>query len=69
MRDIVFEKTEGRGRAVNRTILLQKQLSDGFFKKSVMRNFAEFAGKPLCRNLFFNKVKVPRSATSLKASL
>ena len=32
---------------------MQKQLSEGFFKKGVMRNFAEFAGKNLCRNLFF----------------
>ena len=32
---------------------MQKQLSEGFFKKDVMRNFAEFAGKNLCRNLFF----------------
>ena len=32
---------------------MQKQLSEGFFKKDVMRNFAEFAGKNMCRNLFF----------------
>ena len=32
---------------------MQKQLSEGFFKKDVMRNFAEFATKNLCRNLFF----------------
>ena len=31
---------------------MQKQLSEGFIKKDVMRNFAEFAGKNLCQNLF-----------------
>ena len=30
-----------------------KQPSEGFFKKDIMRNFAEFTGKHLCRNLFF----------------
>ena len=29
-----------------------KQLSEGFFKKGVMRNFAEFTRKHLYRNLF-----------------
>ena len=32
---------------------MQKQLSKGFLKKDVMRNFAEFTTKNLCRNLFF----------------
>ena len=32
---------------------MQKRLSEGFFKKHVMRNFAEFARKNLYRNLFF----------------
>ena len=32
-----------------------KQLSKGFFKNSVRRNFAEFT-RNLCRNLFFYKV-------------
>ena len=32
-----------------------------FIKKSVLRNFAEFTGKHLCQNLFFNKVAVHRS--------
>ena len=34
-----------------------------------MRNLVEFTGKYLCRNLFFNKVKLCRSATALKVSL
>ena len=32
---------------------MQKQLSEGLFKKDVMRNFAEFARKNLCWNVFF----------------
>ena len=32
---------------------MQKQLSEGLFKKDPMRNFAEFATKNLCRNLIF----------------
>ena len=45
---------------------MQKQPSEGFFKKSFMRNFPEFTKKHLCWNLFFDKVKLCRSATSLK---
>ena len=32
---------------------MQRRLSEGFFKRDVMRNFAEFARKNMCRNLFF----------------
>ena len=35
---------------------MQKQLSEGFFKKSSMNNFAEFIRKHLRYNLFFDKV-------------
>ena len=48
---------------------MQKQPSKGFFKESVMRNCAEFTRKHLSRNLFFDKVKLSRSSTSLKVSL
>ena len=48
---------------------MRKQLPEGFFIESVMTNFAEFTRKYLCRNLFFDKVKLYRSATSIKASL
>ena len=48
---------------------MQKQPSEEFFKKSVRRNFAEFTKKHLYQNLFFDKVKLCRSTTSLKASL
>ena len=35
---------------------MQKQPSEGFFNKGVMRNFAKFTRKHLCRNLFFDKL-------------
>ena len=47
MCDIFFEKVKERGRKVNRTNVMQKQPSEGFFKKSVLRNFAEFTRKHL----------------------
>ena len=50
-------------------MFMQKQPSEGFFKKSFMRHFAEFTRKHMCRNPFFDKVKLCRSATSLKTSL
>ena len=50
-------------------MFMQKQPSKGFFKESVMRNFAEFTRKYLCRHLFFDKFKLSISSTSLKASL
>ena len=40
-----------------------------FFKESVVRNFAEFTRKRLCRNLFFDKLKLCKSSTSSKTSL
>ena len=36
----------------------QKQPPVVFFKKRCSQNFAKFAGKHLCQNLFFNKVAV-----------
>ena len=47
MCDIVLEKTKDRG------VFMQKQASEGFFRKGVMSNFAEFTRKHLCWNLFF----------------
>ena len=41
---------------------MQKQPADRFFKIGVMR-------KHICQNLFFDKVKLCRSATSLKRRL
>ena len=37
-----------------------------FHKKGVLKNFAKFTGKYLCRSLFFNKVKSLKPATLLK---
>ena len=37
--------------------------------KGVRRNFAKFAGKPLCQSLFFNKVADLRPETLLKKRL
>ena len=45
---------------------MQKQPSEGSFKKGFMIIFAEFTKKHLSRNLFFNKV-FDNSATSLKS--
>ena len=38
-------------------------------KKRVLRNFAKFTGKYLCRSLFFNKAAGLRAATSFKKRL
>ena len=40
-----------------------------FYKKDVLRNFAKFTGKHLCRTLFFNKVAGLRPTTLFKKSL
>ena len=40
-----------------------------FCKKGILRNFAKFTGKHLCRNLFFNIVAGLRPATLLKMRL
>ena len=54
MFDIVFEKAKGRGWTINKKrVFMVKQPSGGFYKKDVMRNFAEFTRKNLSRNLFF----------------
>ena len=37
-------------------IIMQKQPPEVLCKKGVLRNFAKFTGKHLCRSLFFNKV-------------
>ena len=45
---------------------LQKQLPEVFCKKSVLRNFAKFTGKNLCRSLFLNKFEITVRGLSLK---
>ena len=43
--------------------------SEVFCEKGVLRNFAKFTGKHLCKSLFFNKVAGLRPATLLKKRL
>ena len=69
MCDIVFQKAKGRDGKVKKRVFMQKQRSKAFFQKGVMGNFTELTRKHLCRNLFFDKVKLSGSATSLKTSL
>ena len=69
MRDIVFEKLQGRDGKVNRTSVHAVAAVRRVFKKGFLRNSPEFTKKHLCRNLFFDKVKLCRSATSLKTRL
>ena len=64
MWDIVFEKAKGYGRTVNRTSVYAEAAIRRVFKGSVKRYFAEFTRKHLCANLFFDKVKLCKSATS-----
>ena len=45
---------------------LQKQPSEVFCRKGVLRNVAKFTGKHLCQSLLFNKVAGLRPATLLK---
>ena len=66
---IVFKKVQGRAWKLNRTSAYAEAAVRRFFKKGFMRIFAEFTKKHLCRNLFFDKVKLCRPATSLKPSL
>ena len=45
---------------------IQKQPQDVFYKRGALKNFAKFAGKHLCRNIFLNKVVGLRHAILLK---
>ena len=47
----------------------KKQLPEVFYKKSLLKNFAKFIVKYLCRSLFFNKVASVRTATLFKKRL
>ena len=48
------------------SLKIQKQPQDLFYKRGALKNFAKFAGKHLCRSLFFNKVAGLRHAILLK---
>ena len=48
-------------------IHLYKEVATGdFYKRGVLKNFAKFSGKRLCRSLCFNKVAGLMDATLLK---
>ena len=49
--------------------IFQKQPPEVFYKKGVLRNFAKFTRKHLCKSLLFNKVAGLRPATLLKKRL
>ena len=48
---------------------VQKQPPEVFFKKGVLKNFANFTGKHLCWSLFFNKVADLRVCNFIKKRL
>ena len=53
MFEIIFEKAQDSPGKVNRGSVIQKQSSEGFFKRSFMRNFAEFTKKNICAEKSF----------------
>ena len=65
----IFEKVKGRGGKVNKTCVYQKQPFEGLLEKGVMRAFAQFTKKHLCRNLLFDKVKTLHICNFIKTSL
>ena len=46
------------------TLKVRSTRPEVFCKKGVLKNFAKFTGKHLCRSLFFNKVTGLRSVRS-----
>ena len=50
-------------------LFFRSSRAEVFCKKSVLRNFAKFTGKHLCKSLFFDKVAGLRLATLLKKRL
>ena len=55
--DLIAKVLSGNAEAATRGVL---------YKKDVLKNFATFEGKQLCKSLFFNKVVGLRPATLLK---
>ena len=47
-------------------VKLQKKLLEVFCKKGILKDFATFTEKHLCRSLLFNKVVDFRTATLFK---
>ena len=52
MYEVFLKRRNVVGRQLTEGVFMQMQLSEGFFEKDVMRNFAELASKNLYRNLF-----------------
>ena len=70
MCDIVFEKVQGCAGKVNRTSVYAKAAVPRVLSKRFYEKFSRIQKKKnLCRNLFFDKGKLCRSAASLKPRL
>ena len=66
MCDIVFDKVQDRAGKVNRTSVYAEAAVRRVLLKGFLSNFPEFTNNHLCQNLYFDKVKLCRPATSLK---
>ena len=51
---LFLKRRKGHCATVNRRSVYAEAASEEYFKKDVMRNFAEFTRKHLCPNLFFD---------------
>ena len=69
MCDIVFEKTEGSGGTVNRTSVYAEAVVQRDLKRKYYEKFRRIYKKTSVPDLFFDKVKLCRSSTSLETSL
>ena len=70
MCDIVFKKVQGRAWNVGRTSPYAEAAVRRILLKWFYENIRRIRKRNhLCRNLFFDKIKLCRSATSLKSNL
>ena len=70
MCNIVFEKVQDPAGKVNRTSVYAEAAVQRVLSKRFSDKFPRIhKEKHLCRNLFLDKVRLCRSATSLKSSL
>ena len=69
MCDIDFEKVQVHAGKANRTSVYADAVVRMVLLKRFYENFSRIHKKHMCRNLFFDKVKLCRSATSLKSRL
>ena len=44
-----------------KSVTIQKQAKEVFYKKDALKNFAKFTGKHLYKSLFFNKGCMPKA--------